>query len=275
MKKYRGYIAGVLGLLLAASAGGWYWYYADALNIQSQTFAEKRDLLTPSFKIFLPEAEAPRPAMIYFHGCGGLSRFSEPRAKEAASRGFVTILVDSHGPRSIDWRRNCGGRVLQGPERSGDVLVALDFARNHPAVDPEQLFIVGFSHGGWTILESLALDEELPPGLLDSPGGHLAGVRGLVAWYPYCGAVAQFTDGWGSDIPVLMLLAEKDTTTDPLPCAEIAERNAVEGKPVEYVIYENAGHGFDVNAKWVEHYDAEIHARTLEEQFSFISQWSE
>jgi dienelactone hydrolase len=274
MKKIGGYFLAALGVLLAAGAGGWYWYYSDAINLHSQSFAEKQELLTPYFQVFLPEAEGPHPALVFMHGCGGLGDYNAPRAESAAEQGYVVIMVDSHTPRSIDWRRNCGGRVLQGPERAADTLVALEYARQHPAVDPEQLFLVGFSHGGWTILEGLNQGDALPPGLLDSPGNHMNGVRGLIAWYPYCGFAAEFTSGWDSEIPVLMLLAEEDTTTDPLPCAEIAQRNAAQGKPVEYVIYEDVGHGFDVQADWVPVYDPETHARALREQFTFIAELS-
>ena len=95
-----------------------------------------------------------------------------------------------------------------------------------------------------------------------------------MAWYPYCGMGARFTSGWDSEIPVLMLLAEQDTTTDPLPCAELAQSKAGEGLPVEYFIYEDVGHGFDVIADWVPVYDPNTHAAALARQFLFIAELS-
>ena len=43
---------------------------------------------------------------------------------------------------------------------------------------------------------------------------------------------------------------------------------------MEYIIYDEVGHGFDVNAKWVALYDPAVHAEALEVQFSFIQEWS-
>ncbi|MEP5762972.1 MAG: dienelactone hydrolase family protein [Halieaceae bacterium] len=271
MKRIGAYALATLIALLTAGAAGNYWYYYDAINVHPQSFVEKRALLEPYIQVFLPEAEGPRPAVLFFHGCGGLSENTVPRAEAATAAGYVAIVLDSLTPRQIAWQDNCDGRVLQGPERAADILVALAYARQLATVDPGQLYIVGYSHGAWTALESLAFYNALPPGLTDSPGQHLAGVKAIVAWYPYCGFAADYVGGWQPDIPVLMMLAEKDQITDPLPCQSFAEQQAAAGKSIELITYPGVSHGFDVDADWVKIYDPNIARQALQEQFAFIA----
>ena len=143
-------------------------------------------------------------------------------------------------------------------------------AREHPAVDPERLFLVGYSHGAWTLLEALALGEALPPGLADRPARVWHGLRGAVAWYPYCGAAASFVTDSFPALPVLMLLAEKDEITAPEPCADSAERLAGQGLPVRYEVFPGVSHGFDRDEAWVRLYIPAMAERAIAEQFAFV-----
>jgi dienelactone hydrolase len=271
MKRRGGHILLPLVLAIAASAGGFYWYYGDAIDIESRSFSEVRALLDPYIQVYTPAAGTPAPAILFFHGCGGLSKATMPRVRSAMERGYVAIVVDSLSPRQIDWQMNCDGRVLHGPERAADVLAALDFARQHPAVDAANLQLVAYSHGSWTALEALALPSgELPPGLTDGPDNPWDGVRGIVAWYPYCGWAARFHKGWSLDIPVLMLLAEQDEITDPGPCARIAREQAARGLPVYEITFPGVSHGFDRDEDWVLRYDPDAARRALATQFEFL-----
>ena len=247
------------------------WTLRMVIFPPEHSFEENQALLMPHLQVLLPEAEGPRPAVLFFHGCGGPAAWDTPRAQRVVDQGYVAVIVDSYTGRNLDWELTCNGQALLGNQRAADVLVALDYARQHPAIDAERLFLVGFSHGGWTILEALAGNESLPQGLLDSPGGHLDGVRGLVAWYPYCGMGVQYSAGWERDIPVLILLAEEDRTTAVEPCVEIAVQEAEAGRTVDYVVYPGVDHGFDLeNAPWVRVYDPEIHQQSMSAQADFF-----
>ncbi len=272
MKKIGGYLLVSLGLVLALSTGGTWWYYKDAIHVEQRSFADLRDLLEPNIEFYLPEREGPAPAVVFVHGCGGLSPATEPRARTAQALGYVAVVQDSITPRGLDWPDVCDGRVLQGAERVGDLLVTLQVTREHPAVDPEKIVVVAYSHGAWTALEAFALDEALPSSLADSPGHHLAGVEGLVAWYPYCGWGVGFSEGWAPEIPTLVLLAEKDEITEPGPCADIAARQADAGHQIRTITYPGVSHGFDRNEDWVKLYDPVMAKRALSEQASFLKQ---
>ncbi len=262
-----------LGLLVALTTAGTWWYYKDAIHVQQRSFSELRALLEPHIDFYLPDREGPAPAVVFIHGCGGLSKATEPRARAAQALGYVAVVQDSLTPRGLDWGAVCDGRVLQGAERVADLLVTLEVTREHPAVDPGNIVVVAYSHGAWTALEALSLGESLPASLSDSPGNHLYGVQGLVAWYPYCGWGVGFEEGWEPDIPILMLLAEKDTTTRPQPCGEIASLQASRGHRVRAITYPGVSHGFDRNEDWVNFYDPVMARRALSEQTSFLKQY--
>lgn len=274
MKKLIRNIITALGMMVLLVTAAYSWYFKDVVFAKPQGFAQTRDLLLPHLQVLVPEDSARHPAVILFHGCGGPKEYNLRRAESLMAQGYVAFVVDSYSGRGVDAELSCAGRVLQGSQRAADVLVALELAREHPSVDPDKLFLMGYSHGGWTILEALANGAELPPGLTDSPGNHLQGVRGLIAWYPYCGFGANYLGGWDSELPVLMLLAAEDRTTAPEPCVEIASTHASQGKPVSWQVYPGVDHGFDLQEDWVRIYDPRIHQQALQRQTEFLAQHS-
>ena len=264
-------VVGVL-LLLVLSTG--YVRYYDVIHVTPKSFAETQAVVVPHLQVFAPEGEERRPAVLLFHGCGGVKPSLPRRASEFVEDGYVAIIVDSFAGRDTDWRRVCDGLEMFGDQRAADVLVGLDFARDHPRVDADRLFIAGYSHGGWAVLESLAYTDELPRGLSDGPTDPLAGVRGAITWYPYCGAATRFSEGWENPIPVLMLLAAEDEITAPEPCVEVAGRQEVAGQPMELHVFEGVSHAFDTGEDWIVAYDARQHQAALARQQAFLARHS-
>jgi dienelactone hydrolase len=264
-------VAGVPVLLVLVTG---YVRYYDVIHVTPVSFADTRSVVLPHLQVFLPEGVEPRPAVLLFHGCGGVRPSLPRRAGEFVQQGYVAVIVDSFKGRNTDWERVCDGLEMFGDQRAADVLVGLEYARNHPRIDADRLFIVGYSHGGWAVLESLAYNGALPRGLSDSPAEPLAGVRGAVTWYPYCGAGTRFSTGWESAIPVLMLLAAEDQITPPEPCVAVARRQAESGQPMEWHVFEKVSHGFDTGAEWVVLADEEAHRAALSRQLAFLSRHS-
>jgi dienelactone hydrolase len=139
-----------------------------------------------------------------------------------------------------------------GPERAGDVLVSIDDARRMRFVDPDRIVLIGSSHGGWAIMDLLALDppRRLPFNLAslpaDAAADPLAGVVGTILLYPYCGPANRARrHGWRAPIPTLFLLAADDVIAPAAQCLAIAERLEARGLPVETVLFDGVTHGFD------------------------------
>jgi dienelactone hydrolase len=155
-------------------------------------------------------------------------------------QGYVALVVDSLSGRGLmTWeerRRICLGLDLWGSTRAGDLLATLAHVRALPFVDPERIAVVGWSHGAWAALDFLA----------SASPEMVRGLRGVVAFYPYCGIASRARwRGLGVDVPVLMLLAEGDTIVSTDSCVSLAESEVKRGHPVAAKIYPDVGHVFD------------------------------
>jgi dienelactone hydrolase len=213
-------------------------------------------LLAPGYRVMKPDGAGPFPTALLFSGCDG-PRDNVLRLAERLNReGWAAIVVDSHGPRDLVdhevWRLVCAGQILMGSERAGDVLIAIDDARRMPFVDTGRIALIGASHGGWAIMDLLAMDppERLPYNLArlraDAPADPLAGVAAVVLLYPYCGEANLARDGgWQRRVPTLFVLARDDYVAPSGRCVEIAAALEARGLPVETVVLEGVTHGFD------------------------------
>jgi dienelactone hydrolase len=222
--------------------------------------AELSALLSPAYRVAMPEGEGLHPVALLFSGCDGPKDNLDRLSDALVAAGWGAVIVDSHGPRGMDraevWRLVCSGVTLPGAERAADVAVAIADVRAMPGVDPGRIALVGASHGGWAVLDLLALagTGDVPWGLTEWPGGGaeatLEGVYSVVLYYPYCGiGTLVGREGWGADIPMLMLLVAGDSIADETDCAAIAARMAAEGRPVQTQVIAGVTHGFDQSEK--------------------------
>jgi dienelactone hydrolase len=176
----------------------------------------------------LPEGK-PRGAVVLLHGCQGLdlgTRLSMIAWSEWwNAQGFVTLAVDSLGPRGVD--QACIGEVNRERGdlmvRRSDALAAAQYLARQFDLPPSRVGLQGFSHGGQAAI-SLARD----------------GARSLgwvIALYPGC-------DGRPERVllPTIVLLGEKDEWTGGAFCDE-APPEASEG--IKVVVLPQAKHLFD------------------------------
>jgi dienelactone hydrolase len=244
----RRVLVGVVLLLALAATGamafvkGWY--------VHRRPPAELAALLLPGERIFKPDGAGPFPAVIQFHGCGGIHAADRAWAKFFVEQGYVAVIVDSLGPRHLggDWLSVCKGRRLWGRERAGDVLVALDQVRQLPYVDAHRLVLAGWSHGGWSIMDLMALDppRALPTNLTAAPPAGLDGVAGVLLIYPYLGfASLAHRDPIALRVPMLMLLSGRDTIVPTEAALDVAARLQRDGHDVSTHVYERCDHCWD------------------------------
>ena len=107
---------------------------------------------------------------------------------------------------------------------------------------------MGWSHGGWTIMDALALrsGSEMArfTGIEDLPDEPLQGLAGALLIYPYAsiGSYAGKRD-WRLAPRTIAVLAGRDyivgTPRGPL------ERQRARGAPIEIHIFEDATHAFE------------------------------
>ncbi|SNT39083.1 dienelactone hydrolase family protein [Tropicimonas sediminicola] len=242
----------VLGLMLAGNTLTRYLGWLSSAESPQAVSG----MLAPEYRVTFPDGTGPWPTALLFSGCDGPRDNMDRWAEALAARGWASVIVDSHGPRGYAdaqiWRLICAGQLLTGAERAGDVAVAVEDARSMDGVDPDRLLLLGASHGGWAILDMLALfDRGRPPhGLSRWPPSFaeqgLDGIVGAVLFYPYCGAgsqVARF--GWTTDVATLFLLVEGDTIANETSCEDLVARMATQGNDVTSLVLDGATHGFD------------------------------
>jgi len=153
--------------------------------------------LEPHVTVVGPDDDRPRPAVILFHGCGGLRGHLPKYAEAAKAAGWRAFIVDSYAPRG--WSRQfamatvCTGLILHGWRRAGDILAALYGISQRADVDASRMSLAGWSHGGWGIMEAMSADRSLPGalGLADAGAVDLAGVKSVYLAYPYVGFGAR------------------------------------------------------------------------------------
>ena len=185
----------------------------------------------------VPEGNGPFPAVVLMHGCSGLDpevqKGNAVHVRNLRAEGFVTLILDSFGPRRLgDVVCNGGGEEMAAFRyRQRDAVSAVRFLRSQPFVDAENIFVMGQSHGGWVVLQ-LAISRTIP--VQDR-------FRAAVAYYPWCGD-QQLREQLHT--PVLVLIGALDDWTPADRCLE-AKRYA-RGAPFEVVVYENAHHSFDL-----------------------------
>lgn len=210
--------------------------------------------MEPGFHLLRPEGEGPFPAVVQMHGCGGLQPFQFSYAEAARDAGFVVLVVDSCTPRGIGRLAAtltvCTGLRLHGDERAADLYAALHWLRAQPFVDAHRLAAAGWSHGGWAVMDALAMplaEARRATGLADLTDAALDGLVAAVAVYPYAGLRSRTAKlGWGERRPLTYgLLAEKDHVVGTMHAERAFSRLRGDGVTVETLTLPDAKHAFD------------------------------
>lgn len=218
----------------------------------AETLHQRVSRLEPHFTITRPDGEARAPVVIMLHGCGGPRPFTEGMARVAVEAGAAVVLVDSFAPRRISrmaaFATVCTGAQLRGRERAGDLYAAMAWARTQRWADPERIIAMGWSHGGWTIMDALALrsgaEMARATGIDDLPAEPLEGLAGTMIVYPYAsvGSLAGRRD-WRMAPASIAVLCGRDyivgTPRGPL------ERQRARGAPIDIHFFEDATHAFE------------------------------
>jgi dienelactone hydrolase len=179
----------------------------------------------------------PSPAVVLFHSCNGnWLRLDERWGKRIGSWGYVTLTVDSFGPRGLKDTCNNGAPV----DLAFDAYRALNFLVRQPFVDPARVAVLGFSQGGWLALTSVE------HGAIEQTSQNR--FRAAIAFYPRC-------LGFKGDMTVstLILIGELDDWTPARECRNMVDgrddwgisRRKSEGAPIRLIVYPGAYHAFD------------------------------
>jgi dienelactone hydrolase len=245
------------------------------------TVADRWSQLAPFIQAFGPDDDAPRPALLMFHGCGGQREQVALYADAARTLGVRSFAVDSFAPRG--WGRRwaqtfvCTGARFRGAERAGDVLAAVQGVAGRPDVDAERIMLLGWSHGSWAIMDLMTMPLTVPgeAGLADPSPSALAGVRSLYLLYPWAGFTAlSRTRPWVRTPAVYGVVAPRDHLARPATSRRIYDAARRAGSPVELWEPEGATHSFDEprQANPIMRHDPDLTAESLRRFAAFAEQ---
>jgi dienelactone hydrolase len=195
------------------------------------------------------KASKKAPAVIALHGCGGLySRDKDlnPRHRAMAEllqqEGYHALFPDSFSPRGKEslCSEKIGTRDLTSANRRRDVLGALNWVVKRPEVDASRIALLGWSHGGTTVLSANNRNSS-------EVAAHAVKLRAAIAFYPGCSAYLKTRDGYRPNAPLLLMIGEKDDWTPPKACVALHEKVRAQypNDSFELRVYPDSYHGFD------------------------------
>ena len=181
--------------------------------------------------LYTPSGKGPYPAVVLFHGCGGVSPNVPAWAQWLQSEGYAALVVNSFQGRGL--RNLCADtRPLTPTVRAADVYAAAAKLQAMGVADGDRIAAMGFSHGGSTVLGAWRTQSKHPDVKL----------RALIALYPGCGSQRPPPP---DATPLLILAGGKDDWTPAESCQTLADASREAGRPVTIVVYPDARHHFD------------------------------
>jgi dienelactone hydrolase len=193
--------------------------------------------------LFRPKGDAPAPAVVALHGCGGVTD-SKGRmraqyrewAEHLTAAGFVVLYPDSFGSRGLGNQCRVKNRSVRvSRERVADANAARVWLQGQSFVRPDRVYLLGWSNGGsstlWTVRPQAAPKDGHPD------------FRAAVAFYPGCRTPTEAA--WSARIPILILIGAADDWTPARYCDRMVAEASGRSALATLVKYDGAYHSFD------------------------------
>jgi dienelactone hydrolase len=215
--------------------------FADSVEFKSSSKGKDGTQLILTGILKKPYGDGPFPAIVLLHGAAGFE-YSKTRtdawSKRLVSWGYVTLAVDSMGPRGMeDLHGNHDELFGMLSVRAFDAYDAKSFLSSLPFVTPNNIAVMGWSHGGMTVLYSV-IKLNVPRPLRNREAFKVG-----ISFYPYCDEFLTNTNA-----PLLILHGELDKLAEAESCLQF-----MVSKPKKHEIilkiYPEAYHGFDWEGK--------------------------
>jgi dienelactone hydrolase len=193
-----------------------------------------------------PDGPGAFGTVVLLHGCNGLDpagwRHLQDWAAWLNGIGFAAMILDSLSSRNLT--NVCQhGEALPGELQAADLYVAADYVSKLTPLRDKRIGAIGFSHGGWGILEAAA---KVKPGI-DELATRLqrnnVNLSAFVAMYPGCfrHVQAKFY------APLLILIGQDDDWTRAQSCQRLVAYPRESEPELRLKVYPNATHSFDVD----------------------------
>lgn len=207
------------------------------------------------------------PALVWVHGGpGGQTRLNYSGLRQyLVNHGYAILAVNNRGSSGYGKTFYKMDDLKHGDVDLKDCIASKDFLAETGIIDMEKVGIIGGSYGGYMVMAALAFaPEEFDVGV--NIFGITNWIRTLKSMPPHWESFrealyAELGNPFSSDStrlynisplfhaknitkPVIVLHGANDVTVLQIESDEIVAAIESNGVPVEYVIFEDEGHGF-------------------------------
>ncbi|MEM7511329.1 MAG: alpha/beta fold hydrolase, partial [Bacteroidota bacterium] len=249
-----------------------------AQNIRYKSFDE---LDIPAIYYLPHEASVDNkvPALVWVHGGpGGQSRQNfNSLVQFMVNHGYAVLAVNNRGSSGYGKTFYQMDDQNHGDKDLKDCVEGKNWLAQQPEIDPEKIGIIGGSYGGFMTMAALtATPEEFNVGVnLFGVTNWIRTLKSIPPWWEsfkdalYLEMGDPYTDDsvrlyeisplFHADKvtkPLIVLQGSQDPRVLQVESDEIVENVKANGVPVEYVLFEDEGHGFVKKENQIEAYSA-------------------
>ncbi len=185
---------------------------------------------TVSGTLYTPEGRGPFPALVVIHEWWGLNDWVKDQASKLSDQGYVTLAVDLYR-----------GQVAKTPDEAHelmrgvptdraqrDLLAAFNYLASEHSVKKNKIGVIGWYMGGGYALDLTLAEQKIAATVINY--GHLA---------------ADAATLQKIQAPVLGVFGAQDRGIPVDSVRKFEKDLKAQGKSVEIVIYDDAGHAFE------------------------------
>ena len=242
-------------------------YTEDLVEAKVIRYKSFDDLVIPAI-LYKPkniESGAKAPAVLWIHGGpGGQSRLTyKPLLQYLANHGYVVLSVNNRGSSGYGKTFYGLDNLRHGEDDLLDCVAAKSFLASTGYVDVEKIGIMGGSYGGYMVLAALTLQpEEFAVGV---------DLYGISNWVRTLESIPEWWESFRESLykelgnpktdkerlqrisplfhaenivkPLFVLQGANDPRVLKVESDEIVEAARSNGVPVEYLVFDDEGHG--------------------------------
>lgn len=218
---------------------------AGMITIPAEHIGEGKSLRA---QWFTPDAKsATGAAAILLHGCGGLGANGNLNARHQAAkdwfieRGIAVVFPESFTSRRFEevCTIKMQSRTIRQIDRVQDVTATHAWLKTQPGIDAKKIVLLGWSHGGSTVLNTLT--HRTPLGEFSDDVKFIE----AIAFYPGCSPFAKDSASAKISSPLTVLMGDADDWTPAAPCSAFVSRLKNNEQPATITLYPGAYHDFD------------------------------
>ena len=251
---------------------------ADLVDSSVVRFASFDGMQIPNilWKPHQASADNPAPALVWVHGGPGgqTTRAHSPLIQYLANHGYVVLGINNRGSSGYGKTFFAADDGKHGREPLWDTVEAKNYLQTLDYVDDERIGIIGGSYGGYMVLSALAFQ----------PGEFKVGVNifGVSNWLRTLESIPPYWESFREalyqeignpetqrdflietsplfhadkiDVPLMVLQGANDPRVIKPESDDIVAAVQKNGVPVEYVVFDDEGHGFSKKKNQIEGY---------------------